>query len=492
MFRATVQGEETAAVAAVDRALDPAMAAQRLAEQQARVEVSEVRSLLEALRRGQETAEERRMMPAYVRGFFVQAAPLLGFHTQGDTDGIFRLQDAPETVRRAVESYPAEVHERLTFDRDLALPKTAMHPEAIYLHPGEAVFESIMTLFLGRFENDAERGGVFYDSTSTEPYCFVLAKVVVVRPLINQEGMPTDERETLSEAMTGVILTQDGQMRLVPAHLLLTLDIKSSETADSITLPEALVTQIADPVPIESFVVIEHGLPLMEKVQSDLQERLPARETQLVQAYNLRNSEGLLQRRKLRDDVEKGIPAAKSKLEKLEGELAQLDDAREAAIAALHQEVNLVELGPVTVYARALVLPLPAEEAQRLRDVQAEQVALQIVRDYEKAHGSTLIEDVSNPSWATGYDLRSHRSDGTVRYIEVKGRAGLRQVSLTENEWRQAANHRDKYWLYTVYHCETNAPSLHRVADPFGKLLATSGGVVITAGDVLSAAEPSN
>jgi hypothetical protein len=37
---------------------------------------------------------------------------------------------------------------------------------------------------------------------------------------------------------------------------------------------------------------------------------------------------------------------------------------------------------------------------------------------------------------------------------------------MTENEWRQAANHRDKYWLYTVYHCETPTPQLHREFHP--------------------------
>jgi hypothetical protein len=73
-------------------------------------------------------------------------------------------------------------------------------------------------------------------------------------------------------------------------------------------------------------------------------------------------------------------------------------------------------------------------------------------------------------------------------YIEVKGRAGLNQVHMTENEWRQAANHRDKYWLYTVYHCETTTPQLHRIADPFGELLSSSGGVVITASSIMAKA----
>jgi hypothetical protein len=59
---------------------------------------------------------------------------------------------------------------------------------------------------------------------------------------------------------------------------------------------------------------------------------------------------------------------------------------------------------------------------------------------------------------------------------------------MTANEWRQAANHRDKYWLYAVYHCDTNAPQLHRVEDPFGNLLAKDSGVVLNASAIVSAA----
>jgi len=59
---------------------------------------------------------------------------------------------------------------------------------------------------------------------------------------------------------------------------------------------------------------------------------------------------------------------------------------------------------------------------------------------------------------------------------------------MTANEWAQAANHRDRYWLYVVYDCDT-APALHRVPDPFGNLLARQTGAVrISASDVMAAA----
>ncbi|UCC63636.1 MAG: DUF3883 domain-containing protein [Anaerolineae bacterium] len=62
-------------------------------------------------------------------------------------------------------------------------------------------------------------------------------------------------------------------------------------------------------------------------------------------------------------------------------------------------------------------------------------------------------------------------------------------VALTANGWAQAANHRDRYWLYVVYHCDT-VPQLYRVPDPFRRLLARATGAVrINARDVMAAAE---
>ena len=94
-----------------------------------------------------------------------------------------------------------------------------------------------------------------------------------------------------------------------------------------------------------------------------------------------------------------------------------------------------------------------------MRDTEA--VALRTAVEYERAHGAEVI-DVSNPHLKKGFDLESKRPDGEVRYIEVKGRTGMASVELTQNEWRQAANHQDRYWLYVVYHCETTHPQLHR------------------------------
>lgn len=63
------------------------------------------------------------------------------------------------------------------------------------------------------------------------------------------------------------------------------------------------------------------------------------------------------------------------------------------------------------------------------------------------------VEDVSTQG--RGYDLHARRGR-ELRCVEVKGRTGSAAssgVSLTDNEFIQAAQHGSNYWLYVVDHC---------------------------------------
>jgi len=72
----------------------------------------------------------------------------------------------------------------------------------------------------------------------------------------------------------------------------------------------------------------------------------------------------------------------------------------------------------------------------------------------------------------------------------VKGRAGIGDVELTENEWAKACNERERYWLYVVVDCATPHPRLLRVRDPFGNLIVKArGSVIALAPDIVGVAE---
>ena len=90
-----------------------------------------------------------------------------------------------------------------------------------------------------------------------------------------------------------------------------------------------------------------------------------------------------------------------------------------------------------------------------------------------------------------GFDILSKEpKTGAARFIEVKGRATVGDIILTKNEHDTAERLTNDYWLYVVFNCAGAHPELHRVRDPFGKLIARAkGGVVLDAASILQSAE---
>ena len=475
IFEAVVEGKEAEATGEIERNLTKEQVQARLEAAGRNVEVSEVRALLDALKNQKELAEQKRMMPAYIRRFFQQAAPLIGIGIRGEIESIFGLEPCPASIRQALNSYPLEIQEKLTFERERAMPELGSEPQAIYLHPGEPVFEAVMDLFLGQHEHLGMRGAIFEDPESSEPYLFTLARSTVLRDPAKAGEKP----EVTDEDMVGVKRFADGRMELAPAHLLLTLFEPQGDSVPSTPLLNAA----GDTTLTEAFMIQQVALPALEKRRREEETRLPDQVERLRVAYNLRQAELLRQRRLLKEAVANGVPAAQSKLRACDAELERLDGQRRQAEAELYAEPERLRLGPVSLYAQALVLPVPAADVERRRDANAEKIALDEVIRRETDEGST-IEDVSAPHLKAGFDLKVTRADGSLRYVEVKGRSGESAVELTANEYLQAGNHRDRYWLYVVYNCET-LPVLRRIADPFGNLLAgQTGSVRIYAGEI--------
>ncbi|MCR4407537.1 MAG: DUF3883 domain-containing protein [Anaerolineae bacterium] len=484
IFEAVIEGKEEQTRREIERTLAKEQVQARLSDLERKVETSQVKALLRVLRDQREVAEMRRMMPAYVRRFFQLAAPLVGVGLCGDLEGLFYLDPCPPSVTRALANYPEEVRQKLTFDRQRAMPDLAQDPQAIYLHPGEPVFEAVMDLFLGQYDHEGMRGAKFFDPDASEPYLFYLARVLVLRDPVEQGAAP----ETVDEKVVGLRCFADGRMEQASAHLLLTLyPAEANEGLPEVTDTD-LLALATDTAAVEAYLVETLALPALAARRKQEEAQLPERCRQLRVAYNLWRAELFQQRRLLKEAVEKGVPAAKSKLRDCEAELESLDRRQREAEVALYAAVDALRLGPVNLYAQALVLPLLPEEVERRRDIEAEKIALAEVKRRERAEGST-VEDVSDPHLKAGFDLKVLRADGSIRYVEVKGRAGTQSVELTANEWAQAANHRDRYWLYVVYNCDT-VPQLYRVPDPFGRLLAhRTGAVRIKASEIMAATE---
>ncbi len=447
----------------------------QLEAQRELVTCSEVKRLLVGVQQQRESAETLRVMPAYVRAFFEDVAALAGYQIDGEVEEIFKLSHCPAFVRNVIETYPPHLRDRLTFSRELALPTGLDQPQAIYLHPREPVFDSILDLFLEKFEDEGNRGAVYFDPQTDKPYLFYLAKMPVVR-------QSSERPQVLDEALVGIRQFSDGSCERTPAHLLLTL---TSPPDNSPPISPEWIDLAEEVQLVEKFVLEKFGTPKLSNIRDELQSQLDEKRAQIRISFNSRRGEFLNQRAKLKNDVATGIPAAQTKLNSCERELAELSAKRKETETSLITEIENTQLGSVTIYARAFVAPPPPVDAvpiKTLRD--AEAIALRVAIEHERERGAA-VKDVSNPHLKKGFDLESRHLNGEVRYIEVKGRTGIASVELTANEWRQAANHRDRYWLYVVYHCD-ETPQLYRCRDPFGNLIAKAkGSVIINASDIM-------
>ncbi|MCG3212540.1 MAG: RNA polymerase-associated protein RapA [Anaerolineae bacterium] len=483
IFEAVVQGKEAETRQAIEQTLTPEQTREFLEAQARKVEISQVRALLAALVEEQQKAELKRMMPAYIRSFFQEAIELVGAGIKGDIAGLFHLDPCPVELQQAVATYPEAIRERLTFDRELAKPDLTRDPQAIFLHPGEVVFDTVADLMAGQYDHEGLRGATFYDGNVTEPYLFYLVKSLVKRDLpVGTAGEP----EVITETVTGVRRYAGERFELLPAHWLLTLLDEADTPTDS---GEILRKLAGDITPVEAFVLEQIGLPAYEKQRQEEENRLPQQRSNLTVAFNLRRVELMKQKRLLKDAVEKGVPAAETHLRRCEAELSRIDQERRETEAELYSRTQRLGLGPVTILVQALVLPLSPEEAELRHSARTERIALEEVERRERAAGAIEIKDVSNPQLQSGFDLRITYADGSVRFVEVKGTSGQAAVEMKANEWRQAANHPDRYWLYVVYHCDT-VPQLHRIPDPFGRLIGkATGSVRINVSDILKAAK---
>jgi superfamily II DNA or RNA helicase/DNA-binding XRE family transcriptional regulator len=139
----------------------------------------DVRSHLPELNAAMEQEQYRRLLPGYIRRFVETAAPLIDLRLEGDPDGIFELTSERtrglDPVLSAMEFYPSAMQGRLTVYR----PKD--RSDAIWMHPGEPVFDRFCSTLLTRCGDEARRGAIFVDPHAQAPYLFHLAQVSVVR-----------------------------------------------------------------------------------------------------------------------------------------------------------------------------------------------------------------------------------------------------------------------------------------------------------------------
>ena len=436
-----------------------------------------------------------RLLPGYVRRFVEKAAPLLDVKVEGDLEGTFALAPrrprAADALLPALEAYPEAARNRLTVYRP------ANRDDAIWLHPGEPVFDGISSAIVGRFGDDALRGAVFVDPYASEAYLFHVALVSVEQRRPEDDGAGVSAPARLLESrLIGLRQGSDGAVEESPVERLLLLRGAEGHAPSRSPLAALARGMLGDAAEFAREDVTER---LAHAHRQRLAADLPSRVEFVNRGFDFQAAELAAMRARLTAQARAGAGGAQEDLIDVKERQRNLTATRARRLAELHAEANSIQTGEVEFLLHALVVPArDHKEAERF-DAEVEALAVQVAAAYEQRSGAK-VKDVSRPAQARqaglsdwpGFDLLSDRSDGERRCIEVKGRAAGGSVEVSDNEWAKACNLRDRYWLYVVYDCATPRPRLMRVRDPFATLLTRSReslAYTVTPGAVLEAAE---
>jgi SNF2 family DNA or RNA helicase len=464
-----------------------------IAAQEKRIygESGDVKKELPRVREDMERAALIRLMPGYVRRYMERVLPLVSIGIDGSFDATFEFKPlrphALDPMLSALEDTSDDGGSACSVLRPPS--QDGVH----WVHPGEPVFDALRSLVAEKLGSVALRGTVLLDPSASTPYLFHVARISVQRaadPTFSELAVA----DTLETKLIGLRQSTMGEMEVVSVEHMLLLQKAHGLPPEAQTLAMAAVERKRQ---AEQY--------LQDHVLADLADRhkqtvlidLPHREEFIRRGFAFEEAELAEARAAWAKKARDGDAVATREVERIKGRQKELAEHRVQAIAMQMRVPELIAGGDVQFLAHALVVPSSDPEAKKKQDADTERIAMEIVKAWEEAAGAK-VTFVHTPDRALaagltaypGFDILSVHQDGQRRAIEAKGRATTGEIEVQDNEWAKAANLRQEYWLYVVYHCATASPELVRVPDPFGRLLAkATGSLRISRREIVGAAD---
>ena len=394
-------------------------------------EGGEVRRELEDLKDETEQETYRRLIPGYVRRFVDKAAPLLDLRIEGDLETTFTL--APQRARAIdplltlLESYPDEARDRLTVYR----PEDRQ--DAVWLHPGEPVFDGISESVIHRYGTDGLRGGVFVDPYASQPYLFHIALVSVESgPGRVEKGSTAGTDATMLDSqLVGLRQTEDGATEECPVEHLLLL-----RGARDFAPGQAPIAALARRLVADAATFAHDGVVgrLVQAHQRKIVEELPSRLEFVNKGFDFQAAELAAARARLTYKAKSGDPSANIELAKVKTRQRTITASRSRRLAELRSEPERVRPGEFKFLVHALVVPAQDPEEVERFDAEVEGVAMNVAASWEERLGAD-VGDVSRPDLARraglpdwpGFDLLSLHPGQRATSYRGEGARGFRK-----------------------------------------------------------------
>lgn len=407
-------------------------------------------------------AKERRLVPEVVESFFLEAAPESGLTPKetGKSTGIFRVGKVPRNLLPIGDRQEARFgrlgreYGKVVFQKTL-LPSD---PTLEWVTPGHPLFEAIRSDCLIRCDDDLRRGAIFYDLHRPAPALLD----VFAASIKDGRGNTLHRRLFVVETMA------NGDMQLHEPTVFHTISPAPAQATPptNFNVPERTrVEQFLYQQSLEPWIAVAASDRLAEvsrvagHVEISLNTLIDRQQVQFAEFENRRIAG-------------QNVPGLEGIIAQAEQHLDELNNRLETRKRELELERHCI-ISDIAHVGRAWVLPHPDRASPQLApmvsDPEIERIAVQEAIRYEESRGC-VVESVESEN--RGFDLisrRPHPEDAKtfidVRFIEVKGRATVGVIALSENEYRTAERLKTDYWLYAVFNCAAT-PQLNVVQDP--------------------------
>lgn len=407
-------------------------------------------------------AKERRLVPEVVEDFFLQGAPLCGVYPKEVQKGghVFRIGKIPRTLWPMGEQLESRFGKLGREYGQIAFDKAVLSddPSLEWVTPGHPLFECVREDVWNRVQNDLNRGAVFYDINRQVP-----ARLDVFSAAIR------DGRGDILHRQLFVVQTEtDGAMRVKQPILFLDL----VPAAGPVKMPPDAGLPGLEQVEL---TLVDGALnPFLNEISLQRKNEIVTIASHVEISLNALIDRQNLYMAALFEQQQKGDPSPllAANIKTTEDRLDELNGRFERRREELKQERHCT-IADIRHHGRAWVLPHPERMspaiAPMVRDDEIERLAVRAVIAHEEARG-WRVESVEKDN--RGFDLisrRPHPEDPQtaveVRFIEVKGRAGVGEVAVSSNEYKTAQRLKKDYWLYAVFNCGSTA-EIHIVQDP--------------------------
>jgi superfamily II DNA or RNA helicase len=441
------------------------LSAERLKEYEEATGIALARSNVDLSRvRGDDwRSHERRLMPEYVEGFFLQASDRSGLAVEQRADGLWRAEHVPQVFRsddlRAVTRFgrPETRYGKFTFRKEIA--RQSQHLDSVLVSPGHALFAAVDEVLSQKIEKTRAGTARFLDPFSPKPYRLHFYDIEV-------EGGTIDGRyEPASGALVTVVEDEQGNFELGAPDIL--HDLTPAESPSEVELAEEATNRV------RMFVMAHVQYEMTAKVRAERTADVEIRRKYLEESFTISIRKARERWMRFADEVTQGREELKLVRDNALRDAEALERRRDEKIGGL-DSLAVVSSGKVEYLGTAIVEPSEAAGYGMQRDDEVEAAAMEEAMRFEREQGWEP-SDVSRLHDGSGFDIRSvgpanDHGQRAVRRIEVKGRASDNlPVELTPNEWVQAGRHRESFWLYVVWNAKTQ-PKLLRVRDPVASL----------------------